>query len=194
VPARRPGDRPDHARAGPRIAAHAGAGPVSTALRDRPAQAGTGHGGVPARRAVMRWSWRMFRREWRQQLLVLALITVALAAVVVGAAVATDTPSPAGAGFGTAQDAATYPGSPHLASQIAALQQRFGRVDVIENQAIAIPGSINTYDVRAQNPDGPFGQPMLSLVAGHYPTGPGQVAVTDGVAASYNLRIGDIWH
>jgi putative ABC transport system permease protein len=167
---------------------------MSAALLERQAQAGTRNGGVPARRAVIRWAWRMFRREWRQQLLVLALITVALAAVVVGAAVATDTPSPAGAGFGTAQDAATYPGGPHLASQIAALQQRFGRVDVIENQAIAIPGSINTYDLRAQDPNGPFGQPMLSLVSGHYPTGPGQVAVTDGVASAFNLRIGDVWH
>ena len=167
---------------------------MSAALLERQAQAGTRNGGVPARRAVIRWAWRMFRREWRQQLLVLALITVALAAVVVGAAVATDTPSPAGAGFGTAQDAASYPGGPHLASQIAALQQRFGRVDVIENQVIAIPGSINTYDLRAQDPNGPFGQPMLSLVAGHYPAGPGQVAVTDGVASAFNLRIGDLWH
>jgi putative ABC transport system permease protein len=142
----------------------------------------------------MRWSWRMFRREWRQQLLVLALIVVALAAVVVGAAVATSTPPPAGAGFGTAQDMATYPGGPHLASQIAALRQRFGRVDVIENQAVAIPGSISTYDLRAQNPDGPFGQPMLSLVSGHYPAGPGQVAVTAGVAATLGLKVGDLWH
>ena len=167
---------------------------MSTALRERPASAGTSNGGVPARRAVIRWAWRMFRREWRQQLLVLALIVVALAATVVGAAVATNTPPPAGAGFGTAQDMATFSGGPKLAGQIAALQQRFGRVDVIENQTIAIPGSINTYDLRAQNPNGPFGQPMLSLVAGHYPTGPGQVAVTDGVASTFNLRIGDVWH
>ena len=168
---------------------------MSTALRERPASAGTSNGGVPARRAVIRWAWRMFRREWRQQLLVLALIVVALAATVVGAAVATDTPPPAGAGFGTAQDMATYPSpDPHLASQIAALQHRFGRVDVIENQTVAIPGSISTYDLRAQNPDGPFGQPMLSLVAGHYPAGPGQVAVTDGVASTFNLKIGDLWH
>jgi putative ABC transport system permease protein len=167
---------------------------MSTITTDRPAPAGTRNGGVPARRAVTRWSWRMFRREWRQQLLVLALITVALAATVVGAAVATGTPSPAGAGFGTAQDAATYPGGPHLAGQIAALRQRFGRVDVIENQAIAIPGSINSYDLRAQNPNGPFGQPMLSLVSGHYPTGPGQVAVTDGVASTFGLRVGGVWH
>jgi len=168
--------------------------PVSTALREHPARAGAGNGGVPARRAVTRWAWRMFRREWRQQLLVLALIVVALAATVVGAAVATNTPPPAGAGFGTAGDMATFgKGGPQLAGQIAALQQRFGRVDVIENQAVAIPGSINTYDLRAQDPRGAFGQPMLALVSGHYPAGPGQVAVTDGVASTFNLRIGDQW-
>ncbi|HUY49907.1 MAG TPA: FtsX-like permease family protein [Streptosporangiaceae bacterium] len=168
---------------------------MSTALRERPARAGAGNGGVPARRAVIRWAWRLFRREWRQQLLVLALIVVAVAATIVGAAVATNTPPPAGAGFGTAGDLATFQApDPHLAAQIAALQHRFGRVDVIENQTIAIPGSINTYDLRAQNSRGPFGQPMLSLVSGHYPTGPGQVAVTDGVAATFNLKIGDVWH
>jgi putative ABC transport system permease protein len=168
---------------------------VSAGLLEHPARAGTGNGGVPARRAVIRWAWRMFRREWRQQLLVLALIVVALAATVVGAAVATNTPPPAGAGFGTAQDMATFQaGGLKLDSQIAQLEQRFGRVDVIENQTIAIPGSINTYDLRAQDPNGPFGQPMLSLVAGHYPTGPDQVAVTDGVAATFNLKIGDVWH
>jgi putative ABC transport system permease protein len=183
---------------------------MSTALLDHTAQAGAGNGGVPARRAVIRWAWRMFRREWRQQMLVLALIVVALAATVVGAAVATNTPPPAGAGFGTAQDMATFqpaapkpgspqpgspqPGSQKTASQIAALEHRFGRVDVIENQVVAIPGSISTYDLRAQNPAGPFGQPMLALVSGHYPAGPGQVAVTGGVASAFNLKIGDEWH
>ncbi len=167
---------------------------MSTALRERPAEAGAANGGVPARRAVIRWSWRMFRREWRQQLLVLALIVVALAATVVGAAVATNTPPPAGAGFGTAQEMAALPGGPHLAGQVALLQQQVGPVDVIENQTVAIPGSINTYDLRAQDPNGAFGQPMLSLVSGHYPAGPGQVAVTQGVATTFNLRIGDAWH
>ena len=167
---------------------------MSTALRERPAHAGARNGGVPARRAVTRWAWRMFRREWRQQLLVLALVTVAVAATIIGAAVATNTPPPANAGFGTAQDLATFQApDPHLASQIAVLRQRFGRVDVIENQTVAIPGSISTYQLRAQDPHGPFGQPMLSLISGHYPAGPGQVAVTDGVAAAFSLKIGDIW-
>ena len=168
---------------------------MSTALRERPARAGTPNGGAPARRAVIRWAWRMFRREWRQQLLVLALIVVAVAATVLGAGVATNTPPPAGTGFGTAGDLATFPGhGPHLATQIAALQHRFGRVDVIENQIIAIPGSISTYDLRAQNLRGQFGQPMLSLVSGHYPASPGQVAVTDGVAAAFNLKVGGVWN
>ena len=167
---------------------------MSTALRERPARAESGHGGVPARRAVIRWAWRLFRREWRQQLLVLALIVVAVAATVIGAAVATNTPPPANAGFGTADDLATLQGSgPHLAARIAALRHRFGRVDVIENQVVAIPGSVDTYDLRAQDPHGPFGQPMRSLVAGHYPAGPGQVAVTGGVASAFGLTIGDLW-
>ncbi len=168
---------------------------MSTGLLERPAPAGApGHGGVPARRAVIRWAWRLLHREWRQQLLILGLITVAVAATIVGAAVATDTPPAANAGFGTAQDQATFPGpDPHLASQIAALRHRFGQVDVIENRTVAIPGSIDTYDLRAQNPHGPYGQPMLSLVSGHYPAGPGQVAVTSGVAATFRLRVGDLW-
>jgi putative ABC transport system permease protein len=150
---------------------------------------------MPARRAVTRWAWRLFRREWRQQLLVLALITVAVAATLIGAAVATNTPPPANAGFGAAQNMATFQApDPHLASQIAALQQKFGRVDVIENQTLAIPGTINTYQLRAQSPHGPYGQPMLSLVSGHLPTGPGQVAVTAGVASDFGLRIGSVWH
>ncbi len=169
---------------------------MSTALRERPAPAGAaGNGGAPARRAVIRWAWRLLRREWRQQLLILGLVTVAVAATIVGAAVATDTPPAANAGFGTAQDQATFQApDPHLASQIAALQHRFGRIDVIENEAAAIPGSIATYDLRAQNPRGPYGQPMLSLVSGHYPAGPGQVAVTSDLAATFHLKVGDLWH
>jgi putative ABC transport system permease protein len=166
----------------------------TTAVRTRPAAAGTRDGGVPARRAVIRWAWRLFRREWRQQLLVLALIVVAVGATVVGAAVAVNTPPPANAGFGTAQDLATFPGSdPHLSADIAALSSKYGRVDVIENQTLGIPGSVESYDLRAQNPHGAFGQPMLSLVSGQYPAAPDQVALTQGVASAFSVTVGDLW-
>jgi putative ABC transport system permease protein len=143
---------------------------------------------------MIRWAWRLFRREWRQQLLILALVIVAVAATFVGAAVAANTPPPVDTGFGTAQDLATFQSpDPRQANQIAALEHRFGRVDVIENETLAVPGSIATYDLRAQNPHGPFGAPMLSVVSGRYPTAPSQVAVTGGVASDLNLKIGDLW-
>ena len=168
---------------------------MTTTLERPDTGLGTGDGGVPARRAVIRWAWRLFRREWRQQFLILALVTVAVGATVVGAAVAVNTPPRANAGFGTAQDLGTFQmPDPQLASQIAQLQQHFGRVDVIENESVAIPGSINTYDLRTQNPAGPFGQPMLSLVSGRYPTGSDQVALTGGLASALGLAIGDNWH
>src|ERR1700677_3533027 len=107
---------------------------MSTVAPERPAAPKAPNGGVPARRAVIRWALRLLRREWRQQLLILALITVAGAATVVGSAVATATPSPATADFGTAQDLATLggPGS-HIAAQIASISRRFGTADGIED-------------------------------------------------------------
>lgn len=166
----------------------------NVAVREGPWRAGASNGGVPARRAVIRWSWRLLRREWRQQLLILALITIAVAATFVGSTVATDTPPPPSAGFGTATDMVTFPSlSPQVSAQIAAIAHRVGRVDVIENETASVPGSIQTYTVRAQDPHGPFGQPMLSLVTGHYPSGTSQVALTSGVASELHLKVGDIW-
>ena len=84
------------------------------------------NGGFPARRATARWARRLFRREWRQQLLVLALITVAVAATVLGAGIATNTPAPPDAALGGAQYAITLPGSdPHLAADIASVTAHF---------------------------------------------------------------------
>jgi len=155
---------------------------------------GGGTGSLPARRAVMRWAWRLFRREWRQQLLVLALIVVVVGAIFVAAAVATNNPTPANLGFGTANDLASYQGAvPHLPAKVAALEHRFGRVQVIENETLSIPGSVDTYQLRAESSHGPFSIPMLSLLSGHYPTGAGEVALTKGVASAFNVRIGSLW-
>jgi putative ABC transport system permease protein len=157
---------------------------------------GKGDGGLAARRAVSRWAWRLFKREWRQQVLILALVVVAVAATVVAAAVATDTPPPKNAGFGSAQDLATFQGSSaQLSSDIKGVQRRFGAVDVIENQTLEVPGSISTYQIRSQNPHGEFGGPMLSLVSGSWPTGADQVALTSGLASELGgLTVGDTWH
>ncbi len=167
---------------------------MTTTLERPPTQELPANGGFPARRAVVRWAWRLFRREWRQQLLILGLIVVAVGATIVGSAVATNSPPPKNSGFGTAQDSASFTTyDVHTAGVIASLEHRFGSVDVIENATQSIPGSINTYQVRAQDPHGPFSGPMLSLVSGRYPLGAGEVAVTGGVASAFHLRVGVTW-
>jgi putative ABC transport system permease protein len=168
---------------------------MSTALRERPATGGAGDGGIAARRAVIRWALRLFRREWRQQLLVLAMLAVAVATMIMGAAVATNTPpsSPNAATFGTAAALISLPGKdPHLAADIAAIRARYRSIDVIENQPLAT-GLAASVELRAQDPSGPYGGPLLSLVSGHYPSGPGQVAMTGQVATLYNVHTGGVW-
>ena len=167
---------------------------MTTAVLAPLAQTRPANGGAPARRAVVRWAWRLFRREWRQQFLILALITVAVAATIVGSAVATNNPPPKNAGFGMAQDSVSFTTyNAHTASVIANLEHRFGHVELIENQTESIPGSINTYQIRAQDAHGPFSGPMLSLVSGRFPSGADQVAVTSGVASAFHLRVGATW-
>jgi putative ABC transport system permease protein len=150
-------------------------------------------GGVSARRAVVRWAWRLFRREWRQQFLILALITVAVAATIVGSAVAMNNPPPKDAGFGSAGYSLSFPTYSSQAAADVARLERLGPVDVIENETMSIPGSINTYQLRAQAAHSAFGGPMLSLVSGRYPSGAGEVAVTSGVASAFHLVVGDTW-
>ena len=165
---------------------------MTTLTRTR---AGTGNGGVPARRAVFRWGWRLFRREWRQQLLVLGLLTVAVAATIWGASVVTNTqlPNPGYATFGTAAAQVTLPGTdPHLAADIATIQGRRGPADLIENQDIAT-GTTQPVQLRAERPHGHYNSPLLSLVSGTYPAGPGQVALTSQVASLYGTHVGGIW-
>jgi len=153
---------------------------VSIALREPPDLAKGGGGGIVARRAVARWGWRLFRREWRQQLLVLGLLTTAVAAAIWGASVVTNVQlaNPNYPTFGTAAASITLPGTdPHLAADIADIAGRWGPADVIENQGIAT-GTTQPTALRAENPHGHYNSPLLSLVSGTYPAGPGQAALT----------------
>jgi putative ABC transport system permease protein len=167
---------------------------VSIALREPPDLDGGG-GGIVARRAVMRWGWRLFRREWRQQLLVLGLLTVAVAATTWGASAVTNAQlaDPNYPTYGTAAVSATLPGTdPHLAADIATIQGRLGPADVIENQNIAT-GTTQPVQLRAESPHGHYTAPLLGLVSGTYPAGPGQVALTSQVANLYDAHVGGSW-
>jgi putative ABC transport system permease protein len=165
---------------------------MSATLRDRPVLPGPASGGVPARRAVARWAWRLLRREWRQQILVLALLTLSVAAAAFSVSAAFNVASLPGPQFGSASHLLQLGGSDPrtLAADIAAARKAFGTIQVIGRRTAAIPGSAQTLEFRAEDPDGPFGGPMLALTQGRYPSGAGQVAVTGQVAQTLQLRIG----
>ena len=144
---------------------------------------------------MIRWGWRLFRREWRQQLLVLGLLTVAVAATIWGASVVTNAQIPPGyPTFGTGAALVTLPGTdPQLAADIAAIAGRWGPADLIEKQNITT-GTRQSVQLRAESPHGHYNAPLLGLVSGTYPAGPGQVALTSQVATRYGAHAGGTWH
>src|SRR5215216_358058 len=164
-----------------------------TALAHRSPLRRPANGGVAARRAVVRWAWRMFRREWRQQILVIALLTVASAAAITSVTIAYNSGSADDAELGSANSLLRFDGADpgKLEAGLAATRDRFGTIEVIGHRSLPVPGSVDPVEFRAQDPHGPYGDARLALRRGRYPQGPGQVAVSDGVATLLGLGIGD---
>ena len=155
------------------------------------ALAGPADGGVAARRAVTRWAWRLLRREWRQQVLVLALLALAVAAAAFTVPAAYNLASLPGPQFGSANHLLQFAGSEQaIQADIAAARRAFGTIGVISRRFVPIPGSAQTIEYRAESPRGAFSGPMLALTRGHYPAGAGQVAITSQLAQALRLRIG----
>ena len=154
---------------------------------------GRANGGVAARRAVVRWAWRMFRREWRQQLLVIALLSVAVAAAISSVTIAYNSGSADDAEFGSASHLLRFDGTDPRALEagLDSARKWFGTTEVIGYRSFAVPGSVDTVEFRAQDSRGAFGSTLLALRRGSYPVGPRQVALTDGVADLLALELGE---
>jgi putative ABC transport system permease protein len=163
-----------------------------TTLAHPPALRGPSSGGIAARRPLVRWAWRLFRREWRQQILVLALLTVAVAAAIASVAIAFNSGPTDDAEFGSARHLLRFDGADprRLDASLAAVEERFGTIDVIGHRSLAVPGGVEKVEFRAQDPRGAFGGARLALRRGSYPKGSSHVAVTDGVAAILGLELG----
>jgi putative ABC transport system permease protein len=163
---------------------------VSLALEERPREAvPTRSGGGPARIAIFRWSARLFRREWRQQVLVLALLVFAVAATSVGVTLAYNAGLRDDASMGTAKGEMTLSGPAR--TDVAAARRAFGPIEEIDHQRIAIPGSLKSIDLRAEDPHGTYGYPTLRLVSGQLPSRAGEIAMTADAAASFGVHVGD---
>jgi putative ABC transport system permease protein len=161
-------------------------------LAHRSALGGPANGGVAARRAVVRWAGRMFRHEWRQQLLVLTLLTLAVATAIGSITIAHNSLPANNGDFGSANSILTFDGSDpqSLQAGLDSAKKSFGTIDVLGHRSVHVPGSVETLDYRSQVPGGAYGGDLLALRQGRYPRGPREVAVTDGVADSLRLEIG----
>jgi putative ABC transport system permease protein len=134
----------------------------------------------------------MFRREWRQQLLVLTLLTVAVTAAIGSITIAYNSVPADNSDFGSANTVLTLdPSDPRkLQAALDSATNVFGTFDVIGHRSVSVPGSVETVDYRSQAPGGTYTGELLALRSGSYPVAPREVAVTDGVAESLRLEIG----
>jgi putative ABC transport system permease protein len=55
---------------------------------------------------------------------------------------------------------------------------------------VAVSGSADGLEVRAQDPGGPYGSSLLDLRDGRFPTADGEVALTDDVAETFGAAVG----
>src|SRR6266540_6336676 len=120
---------------------------------------GPRNGGVAARRAVIRWAGRMFRREWRQQILVVTLLSVAVAAAVASITVVYNASPADNAEHGSATYLLSFDGTHprKLEAGLASARRSFGTIDIISHRSVPVPGSVETVDFRAQDPHGAYG-------------------------------------
>ncbi|MDQ1394784.1 MAG: putative transport system permease protein [Acidimicrobiaceae bacterium] len=147
---------------------------------------------MSGRRAVLRWGWRLFRAEWRQQILVMALLSVAVATATFAACFTYNMAADSSGVFGSADQRITFSGSDPAATavDIGAARKYFGTVDVIATRSVPVPGLTKNLEFRAQDPHGPYSQPMLGLRTGRYPMAADEVAVTASVAQTLKLAVG----
>jgi putative ABC transport system permease protein len=140
----------------------------------------------------LRWAWRLFRKEWRQQSLILALLTLAVTGAVTGASITVNAASGTNGEFGDAGAMIRLDVTDSAAGQaaIAAVTQRYGTVEVIGHRNVAVPGSVESLDVRTQDPNGVFGHSMLAVRKGRYPLGADEVALSDGAMDLLSTAIG----
>jgi putative ABC transport system permease protein len=135
---------------------------------------------------------RLFRRQWRQQALVISLLMVAVTGATFAVSATYNLASSSDATFGRADQLMRFDGADPATvdARLAAARKWFGTIDVIGHRYVPVPGMFDPVDVRAQDPTGAYGAPMLALRRGRYPSGTGEVAVTDAVARALRAGIG----
>ena len=59
-----------------------------------------------------------------------------------------------------------HPDAATLTTKLDAAQDWFGAIDAIGHRSVLVPGSVDQVDYRSQDPNGPYGGPLLALRVG----------------------------
>ena len=78
-----------------------------------------------------------------------------------------------------------------IAPYAAEAEEWFGTIEVIGHQAVPIPGTNASVELRSAESDGAFSGPMISVLEGRRPTSPDEIALTEGAAADLDASLGD---
>ena len=127
----------------------------------------------------------MFRREWRQQLLVVTLLTVAVAAAVGSITIVYNTSPRGRRRVRLGQRPARVRRLRSAKAPGGARRRRRSRSGRSTSSATArwpSPAASRRWTSGRRTRGGAYGGELLALRSGSYPAGPGEVAVTDGVA------------
>lgn len=155
----------------------------------------TSNGGMAARRAIVRWTWRLMRRQRRQYAVIVVLVTLVVAATVFAGSAAYNLAPAAGlAEFGEANTVIYYERDQESMTPAEWLAIGAGVFDTIEpiaHRTVAVPGTVIDVDYRSQSLNGAFSGPMLDLMSGRGPGEGGEAAITDGVADLLQVDVGD---
>ncbi|MCP2341350.1 FtsX-like permease family protein [Actinomadura rupiterrae] len=165
-----------------------------TLIVEPPSLGGPANGGMPARRAIVRWAWRMLRRGWRQQAVVALLLALAVLGAVVGGAAAVNLAPRPDARFGRADHLVQLDGGDPaaLARSVALARSHLGTVELVGRRFVPVPGSSESLELRAEDPHGVYGSPLLAVRSGRFPNGASETALTDGAARMLGLRVGGV--
>ncbi len=135
---------------------------------------------MSGRKFVWRWSWRMVRKELRQYLVILTMLTIGVATAVTGILVAHNMTEPPGALYGNGQIQADTPEPDAMAQQLQAAGIDYG---IVERATVVRDGRAGVINLRAADPTNSITEPLFSLLEGRWPADDGEVALTDRVFA-----------
>lgn len=139
---------------------------------------------MSARRAVRRWGLRLVRTEWREQLLVISLITMGVALSLLFSLFVFHSEPPELNG-GTYN----FDGEP---AQVDRLVGALGDdISPFELGNTTFDGGLGTVVTKAIDGEQPLHDPWIDLIEGSLPSGPTEVALTDGVRDLVLADIGD---